>query len=197
MLLDSLGLLSFFLFQSLELRMKFFAKKLFMMAAETFSVAALFVNFVSAAHATVMIEIDLSKQSMYVQSSTANFHWPVSTARAGYETPPGEYAPTALERMHYSQKYDNAPMPYAIFFYGGYAIHGSYETRSLGRPASHGCIRLSPNNAKKLFEMVEKEGATISITGTPPLPYHAKLPDASEKLFDGEGDASDILSPNF
>ena len=177
--------------------MKFFVKKTMIMVAKTFTLATFFVNFASTTQATVAIEIDLSKQRMYVQSSTANFHWSVSTAREGYETPPGEYAPTALERMHYSQKYDNAPMPYAIFFYGGYAIHGSYETRSLGRPASHGCIRLSPNNAKKLFEMVEKEGATISITGAPPLPYHAKLPDASEKLFDGEGDASDILSPNF
>ena len=82
--------------------------------------------------------------------------------------PPGEYEPTGMERMHYSQKYDNSPMPYSIFFYGGYAIHGSYATGSLGRPASHGCIRLSPGHARKLYEMVAAEGATISISGEPP-----------------------------
>jgi hypothetical protein len=65
-------------------------------------------------------------------------------------------------------------MPYSIFFKGGYAIHGSYETRSLGRPASHGCVRLDPAHAALLYHMVQAEGATISITGTPPSPnYYA------------------------
>ena len=125
-------------------------------------------GLISSASATVLVEVDLSRQRMFVHSSRANYTWPVSTARSGYETPAGEYEPIALERMHYSQKYDNAPMPYSIFFYGGYAIHGSSEIRSLGRPASHGCIRLAPGNAKLLYEMVEAEGALISITGAPP-----------------------------
>jgi lipoprotein-anchoring transpeptidase ErfK/SrfK len=122
------------------------------------------------AQATVRIQIDLSTQRMHVESSSGSWSWPVSTARDGYVTPPGEYEPTGMERMHYSQKYDNAPMPYSIFFYGGYAIHGSYATGSLGRPASHGCIRLSPGHARKLYEMVAAEGATISISGEPPTP---------------------------
>ena len=121
-----------------------------------------------SAHATVRIQIDLTTQRMQVDSSSGSWNWPVSTARDGYVTPPGEYEPTGMERMHYSQKYDNAPMPYSIFFYGGYAIHGSYATGSLGRPASHGCIRLSPGHARKLYEMVGAEGATISIGGEPP-----------------------------
>ena len=94
--------------------------------------------------------------------------WPVSTARAGYYTPRGSYAPTGLQRMHYSKKYHMSPMPYSIFFRGGYAIHGTYATGALGRPASHGCVRLAPGNAKLLYEMVQNEGGSISITGAPP-----------------------------
>jgi lipoprotein-anchoring transpeptidase ErfK/SrfK len=60
--------------------------------------------------------------------------------------------------MHYSQKYDNSPMPNSIFFLGGYAIHGTYYVKNLGRPASHGCIRLSPGNAAKLYGLVKRHG---------------------------------------
>ncbi len=126
-----------------------------------------FVGFVSAANATVRIEIDLSTQRMHVESSKGTYDWPVSTARSGYSTPRGYYAPTGLQRMHYSKKYHMSPMPYSIFFRGGYAIHGTYATGSLGRPASHGCVRLSPGNAAQLFHMVQAEGARISITGSP------------------------------
>jgi hypothetical protein len=59
-------------------------------------------------------------------------------------------------------------MPHSIFFLGGYAIHGTYSTAQLGRPASHGCVRLAPGNAAALFAMVKSEGARISIAGTPP-----------------------------
>jgi len=124
--------------------------------------------FVTSAHATVQIAINLSSQSMHVTSSSGSYNWPVSTARSGYATPRGSYAPYSLQRMHYSKKYHMSPMPYSIFFLGGYAIHGTYSTGQLGRPASHGCIRLAPGNAAKLFGMVKAEGAAISITGTPP-----------------------------
>jgi hypothetical protein len=124
--------------------------------------------FGTVAHASVRIHIDLSSQRMQVESSSGSYNWPVSTARSGYSTPRGSYAPTSLQRMHYSRKYDMSPMPYSIFFRGGYAIHGSYATGSLGRPASHGCVRLAPGNAAKLFSMVKAEGARISISGTPP-----------------------------
>jgi hypothetical protein len=70
--------------------------------------------------------------------------------------------------MHYSHKYHMSPMPYSIFFLGGYAIHGTYATGYLGRPASHGCVRLSTEHAAILFHMVQAEGARISISGTPP-----------------------------
>jgi len=64
-------------------------------------------------------------------------------------------------------------MPHSIFFAGGYAIHGTYETRSLGRPASHGCVRLSPAHAAVLYQMVQAEGARITISGSPPVKTHA------------------------
>ncbi len=126
------------------------------------------VGPISSSNATVRIHIDLSTQRMQVESSSGSFNWPVSTARSGYHTPRGYYAPTGMQRMHYSQKYDMTPMPYSIFFRGGYAIHGSYAMSSLGRPASHGCVRLAPSHAAQLYQMVQTEGARISITGRPP-----------------------------
>ena len=125
--------------------------------------------------AAVDISIDLATQHMYVQSAQGAYDWPVSTAREGYVTPTGTFTPQRLMPVYYSKKYDNAPMPHAIFFYYGFAIHGSYETKHLGHPASHGCVRISPVNAAKLYGLVQAEGATITISGTPPgqAPYAA------------------------
>lgn len=120
------------------------------------------------AEATVSVAIDLTHQRMHVESGRGRYDWPISSARSGFYTPGGSFAPTHLELMHYSRKYHMSPMPHAIFFRGGYAIHGTYSTASLGRPASHGCVRLSPGNAASLYTMVKAEGARISISGTPP-----------------------------
>jgi hypothetical protein len=133
----------------------------------TLALAAFFAS-IGLAYATANIHIDLSTQTMHVDSGAGSYAWPVSTARAGYSTPRGSYAPTGMQRMHYSRKYHMSPMPYSIFFRGGYAIHGTYATGALGRPASHGCVRLSPGNAKRLYEIVQAEGGSISITGAPP-----------------------------
>ena len=95
------------------------------------------------------------------------YQWPVSTARWGYRTPNGSYRPQWLARKWFSRKYDWSPMPYSIFFDGGYAIHGSYEISHLGRPASHGCIRLHPQNAAVLFALVQErmDDTQIVVTG--------------------------------
>ena len=112
----------------------------------------------------VTIDIDLPSQRMLVKTASGDvMNWPVSTARKGFVTPPGSYAPYSLQKMHYSRKYDMAPMPHSIFFHEGYAIHGASSVAQLGRPASHGCIRLAPANAAKLFRIVQLEGAMISI----------------------------------
>ncbi len=126
------------------------------------------LGLTEAASARVRIDIDLSSQTMHVQSSRGNYSWLVSTARTGYVTPRGHYSARSMQRMHYSWKYDMSPMPHSIFFRGGYAIHGSYATGALGRPASHGCIRLAPGNAALLYDLVRAEGASISITGSKP-----------------------------
>lgn len=115
---------------------------------------------VSAAQAAVLITIDKAAQKMTVDVDGATrWTWPVSTGRRGYETPAGSFRPFRLEEDHYSKEWDDAPMPYSIFFTGdGHAIHGSYETRNLGRRASHGCVRIAPKNAEKLFTLVQREG---------------------------------------
>jgi hypothetical protein len=121
-----------------------------------------------SAEAAVDIQVDLSTQRMTVHAGGQTYVWPVSTARAGYVTPRGTFHPQSLQLMHYSSKYENSPMPHSIFFHGGYAIHGTYEAAHLGRPASHGCVRLSTGNAAALYALVKAEGATIAISGSPP-----------------------------
>ena len=136
------------------------------------------------AQATVTINIDLSGQVMHVTNGAgATYDWTVSSARSGYVTPRGSYKPYSLQVMHYSRKYHMSPMPHSIFFHGGYAIHGTYSVRELGRPASHGCIRLAPANAAALFAMVKSEGANISISGTPPGRAYAAKAGPSKKKF--------------
>jgi lipoprotein-anchoring transpeptidase ErfK/SrfK len=125
--------------------------------------AALFCLVLSVprlAEAGIVAKIDISAQRMNVYvDGVPRYNWPVSTARPGYRTPTGTFRPTALFRYHASTIYSGSPMPYSIFFLRGYAIHGSYETKYLGRPASHGCVRLRPANAAVLYSLVQQYGA--------------------------------------
>ncbi len=124
------------------------------------AILLVFLSFHSAnAVQRVRAVIDLSEQrlSLFVDGSF-NDTWLVSTARPGYRTPTGTFRPIRLEREWYSRKYDWAPMPYSIFFLGGYAIHGTTDVKRLGRPVSHGCVRLDPSNAARLFELVRQAG---------------------------------------
>lgn len=120
-------------------------------------IAAIFM-IVTGAKAEVFITIDKSTQRMYVETPSDSFVWKISTARKGYRTPTGQFKPYLLKTMHYSRKYDNAPMPHSIFFHGGYAIHATDAINKLGSPASHGCIRLSPQNARWLYRIVSEYG---------------------------------------
>ena len=125
------------------------------------SLAALLcvVALTTSAGAAIVVDIDRAVQRMSVTvDGVPRYTWRVSTARRGYITPPGTYHPEMLARHWFSRKYYNSPMPHSIFFYGGFAIHGSYEISRLGRPASHGCVRLDPGNAAILFGMVQREG---------------------------------------
>lgn len=119
----------------------------------------------ASAQATVRISIDLSSQRLTATRGGETVVWKISSGRAGYETPTGHYSVMRMEADHHSDEYEQAPMPYAIFFSPrGLAIHGTFE-RGLGSPRSHGCVRLSLANAQKLYEWVEEQGATIDIVG--------------------------------
>ncbi|MCH9765252.1 MAG: L,D-transpeptidase [Alphaproteobacteria bacterium] len=118
---------------------------------------------------TLKLAINLTKQRLTVtENGNVKYTFKISSGRSGYATPTGTYRPQWMARMWHSRKYDWAPMPHSIFFHRGYAIHATYATRRLGRPASHGCIRLSPRNAKTVYRLVSKHGKAstkISITG--------------------------------
>lgn len=117
------------------------------------------VTFGSLAHAGVSVNIDLASQRMKVYVDGALEHdWVISSGKKGFTTPTGIYRPYRMHARYFSRKYNNAPMHNAIFFRGGYAIHATTDTGRLGRPASHGCIRLHPSNARTLFNLVNEHG---------------------------------------
>jgi lipoprotein-anchoring transpeptidase ErfK/SrfK len=123
--------------------------------------AVLLLQFppVAAEAATLVANVSLSKQTMTVtENGWVKYRWKVSTARKGYSTPTGSWSAKWLSRDHRSKKYDNAPMPFAVFFNGGYAVHATFERKRLGTPASHGCVRLDPANAAEFFSMTRENG---------------------------------------
>jgi hypothetical protein len=134
---------------------------------------------IESAEAKLDILVDKATQRMLViQDGYIRYMWPVSTGRDSMATPNGVYAPQRLERNWFSAAYYDSPMPFSIFFYKGYAIHGSYAIDRLGGPASHGCVRLHPRHAAVLFDLVQQEGpnnTTIEVSdegrpAEPPAP---------------------------
>ena len=125
--------------------------------AASLGLALLQAPAVSAA--TLTANVSISTQTMTVMHRGEVIgRWPVSTARRGKVTPTGSWDAKWLSRNHKSSRYNGAPMPYSIFYNGNYAVHGTYQTKKLGRPASAGCVRLSPDHAKVLFSLVKTEG---------------------------------------
>jgi lipoprotein-anchoring transpeptidase ErfK/SrfK len=121
--------------------------------------AMLFGGVVESGAAGLVARIDVSAQTMTVSRyGQVLYRWPVSTARKGYVTPRGTYRPQWTAKMWYSRKYEMSPMPYSVFFRGGYAIHGTNAVRRLGHPASHGCVRLHTANAATFYAMVREVG---------------------------------------
>lgn len=107
----------------------------------------------------ILARVDLSDQKMYVYVDHKLEHvFTISSGRGSYRTPTGQWNAAWLSRYHRSRKYNNAPMPYSVFFYRGYAVHGTTDIRHLGSPASHGCIRLHPDNAKIFYSLVSENG---------------------------------------
>jgi len=134
--------------------------------------AAALLLAVSQARAELLIHIDKGAQQMTViRDGRAVYRWPVSTGIAQYDTPDGNFRPFRMEKDHFSKEWDDAPMPYSIFFTKqGHAIHGTNHT-SIGRPASHGCVRLSVAHAEELWQLVTLEGMNktkVVLTGEIP-----------------------------
>jgi lipoprotein-anchoring transpeptidase ErfK/SrfK len=134
-----------------------------------FATAFLTLCLARPADAAVTVRISKSEQLMRVYvGEQLTYQFKVSTAAKGYKTPLGNYSIKRMHTMWYSRKYDNAPMPYALFFFDGWAVHGTTSVAALGRPASHGCIRLHPANARTLFRLVSSYGKAstrIVVTG--------------------------------
>jgi hypothetical protein len=121
----------------------------------------------------LLINIDKATQTMtVVLNGEKLYEWPVSTGLRGYSTPAGTYTASSMNKIWYSKEWDNAPMPHAVFFTEeGHAIHGTYEVKRLGKPASHGCVRIAPKNAAALYDLVAKTGlqhTQVVLTGTTP-----------------------------
>ncbi len=139
-----------------------------------FAALALAVASASPAAAAIIVNIDKSTQSMTVTVDGApRYIWPVSTGKPGYDTPNGVFRPNRMDADHLSQEWDNAPMPNTIFFdLHGHAIHGFLDTRRIGSAASHGCVRLAPENAAILFSLVGSQGmkdTTVVVSGQTPV----------------------------
>jgi len=86
----------------------------------------------------------------------------ISTGRRGKETPSGTFRAGGKQRMHYSSRYHNAPMPYSVVVKGHYFIHGYSSVPDY--PASNGCIRLPIEEAEWFYHWVTP-GTPIRITG--------------------------------
>lgn len=127
--------------------------------AAVFAAAMFAVSLLACgpAVAEIVVTIDKAKQRMFVVvDGEHRYTWPVSTGLGG--TPSGSYRPQILSRNHRSSIFGNAPMPFAIFYSGHYAIHGTTAVAQLGRRASKGCVRLHPSNAAVLFALVQRHG---------------------------------------
>jgi L,D-transpeptidase catalytic domain len=130
------------------------------------------------AKAELLVSISKSQQRLAVTVDGAEtYRWPVSTGTRGHETPSGSFRPIRLERHWYSRQYELTPMPWAMFFHRGYAVHGTMEAYNLGHAASHGCVRLRPDNAATLYSLMRRQGlgntTIVVMNGALPAPPDA------------------------
>lgn len=100
---------------------------------------------------TAVACVSLAKQEAWFVRSGKIVRGPVrvATGRAGYGTEVGTFSVYRKNRMWYSTIYNNAPMPYSVFFDGGEAFHeASVYVRS------HGCVHLSSNDAAWVYDFL-------------------------------------------
>jgi hypothetical protein len=133
---------------------------------------------IASARAELLVSISKSQQRLVVVIDGAEtYRWPVSTGVRGHDTPTGSFHPIRLERHWYSRQYSLTPMPWAMFFHRGYAVHGTMETYNLGHAASHGCVRLRPDKAATLYALMRQQGLAntkvVVMDGALPAPPNA------------------------
>jgi len=124
------------------------------------TLAFLLGSSVVASAGALVARVSLSTQTMEVLRYGEVIHtWPISSARKGYSTPMGTWRPKRIHKMWHSRTYDMSPMPFAVFYDRGWAIHGTSAVGRLGSPASHGCVRLETANAEIFYNLVREIGA--------------------------------------
>lgn len=117
----------------------------------------------------VRINISIRDQRIHMVSPEGELTAKISSGehdhngRGPHRSARGCYRPYKLRKMHYSRKYDLSPMPNSVFYYKGFAIHATSAVRSLGRPASHGCIRVNLPTSKAVFDTVTKYGSANTL----------------------------------
>ena len=132
---------------------------------------------------SVFVNVVKSVQKLYLYvDGELQTSWLVSTAGRGHVTPNFDGHPSGpfYSGRYSSRKYPGGDykglgnMPYASFYHGGFAIHGTPSIGMLGRPASHGCVRSHPNNARYLSQLIRSVGAGnvwITVSRSPVAPY--------------------------
>jgi lipoprotein-anchoring transpeptidase ErfK/SrfK len=134
-------------------------------------VVAMSLVYTAPAEAGVDIKVNLATQTLTATTPDGTVkRWAISSGRNGYKTPRGVYRPQVMKPYHWSRKY-GGHMPHAIFFRGGFAIHGTTAVSRLGAPDSHGCVRLHPSAARELYALVKQNGprtTRIAINGNAP-----------------------------
>lgn len=157
--------------------------------------AAAWLSAPAPARANIVIAIDKNAQRMTVTvDGDPRYVWPVATGVARYDTPNGQYTPFRMERKHFSREWDDAPMPYSIFFTKqGHAIHGTNH-RISGAPASHGCVRLSVAHAARLWKLVKAEGmANVRVELEGKIPTRTEL--AARRAGGDKADVTGAVDP--
>jgi hypothetical protein len=174
-------------------------RRLLILAAAIF-VGAAFPSYGFAKD--LLVTINKSSQKMTVSiDGVETYTWLVSTGGYGYSTPSGTFKPFRMEAVYFSKQWDDAPMPHAIFFtMQGHAIHGSPYTKRLGTRASHGCVRLAPANAAKLYTLVQEIGMTnthVIVRGGFDFGFNNLASSAPRTESRGRGELSPLVRRNF
>ena len=126
----------------------------------------------AAAGGAVRVLVSLPAQRLWVfRGGELVATSPVSTGKRGHETPAGSFPILQKRVEHYSNRYDNAPMPYMQrLTHYGIALHGG---RLPGYPASHGCIRLPHRFARRLYNLTDYGTRVIVTRARPRSTAHA------------------------